>query len=206
MTISITRSVAFAIAIGFATGCSRPDPNRVQGYVEGEYVYVASPYGGALETLSVERGAHVKAGDPLFALELEPEKAKRDDAERRVAQARATLEDAKKGRRPSEIASLEAQLKQMRAGSVRSESELVRIEKLFRMGSGSEDDVDRARATRDQDIYKVAQFEADLKTAQLGLREDQITAAEANVRALEAALAKAEWDLAQKRQAAPQPG
>ena len=60
----------------------------------------------------------------------------------------------------------------------------------------------RAR-TRDQDSQRVAQLEADLKTAQLGSRIDQIAAAEANVRALEAALAKAEWDLSQKRQAAP---
>jgi HlyD family secretion protein len=45
-----------------------------------------------------------------------------------------------------------------------------------------------------------------LETAQLGSRSDQIAAAEANVRALEAALAKAEWDLSQKRQDAPQSG
>jgi HlyD family secretion protein len=174
--------------------------------VEGEYVYVAAPYGGALETLSVDRGVQVKAGDPLFALELEPEKSKRDDAQKKVEQARAQLEDAKKGKRPTEIASVEAQLKQMRAALVRSESELARIDKLFRMGSGSEDDVDRARATRDQDIYRVAQLEADLKTARLGQREDQVKAAEENLRSLESALAKAEWDLAQKHQTAPQAG
>jgi HlyD family secretion protein len=38
------------------------------------------------------------------------------------------------------------------------------------------------------------------------LRSDQIAAAEANVRALEAALARAEWDLSQKRQNALQAG
>ena len=32
-------------------GCARPEPDRVQGYVEGEYVYVASPLPGTLETL-----------------------------------------------------------------------------------------------------------------------------------------------------------
>jgi HlyD family secretion protein len=52
----------------------------------------------------------------------------------------------------------------------------------------------------------VARTEADLQTAKLGSRSDQIAAADANVRALEAALAKAEWDLAQKRQSAPEAG
>jgi HlyD family secretion protein len=66
--------------------------------------------------------------------------------------------------------------------------------------------VDRARSTRDQDRERVAQLEADLQTGRLGARTDQIAAAEANVRALEAALARAEWELAQKRQNAPQTG
>lgn len=67
-------------------------------------------------------------------------------------------------------------------------------------------DLDRARSTRDQDKKRVAQLEADLETARLGARPDQIAAAEATVRAHEAALARAEWNLAQKRQNAPQAG
>ena len=74
------------------------------------------------------------------------------------------------------------------------------------MGSGSQDDVDRARANRDQDFYRIAQYEADLKTARLGSRYDQVASAEANLGALESALAKAEWNLAQKRQAATPSG
>lgn len=204
MIRALGRYVFPALAIGL--GCAKPDPNRMQGYVEGEFVYVASPYAGAVETLSVERGATVKPGDALFMLDPEPQKAARDEAQRRVAQARASLEDLKKGKRPTEIAALEAMLNQMRAALQRSESELARVQKIFNMGSGSEDDVVRARAARDQDINRVAQAEADLKTGRLGGREDQIAAAEANVQALGAALAKAEWNLSQKSQAAPKAG
>lgn len=61
-------------------GCNKPTPNKVQGYIEGEFVFVASPLSGALQTLHVQRGAHVKAGDPLFELEDTSEKAARDQA------------------------------------------------------------------------------------------------------------------------------
>jgi len=194
-------------ALGLLAGCGRPASDKVQGFVEGEFVYVASPLAGALKTLYVQRGTQVRAGDPLFGLENTSEMAARDEAERRLAQARANLEDAKKGKRPSEIDSIEAQLKQARAALTLSERELVRQEKLTRTpGASSEQDLDRARSTRDQDSQRVAQLDADLKTARLGSRVDQVSAAEANQRAQEAVLARAEWDLSQKAQSAPQAG
>jgi HlyD family secretion protein len=64
--------------------CTEERQDSLQGYVEGEFVYIASPRAGALEKLHVQRGAHVKAGDPLFTLESALEKAA-------LEQARAAL-------------------------------------------------------------------------------------------------------------------
>ena len=187
-------------------GCGRQESNRVQGYAEGEFVYVASPLAGILEKLYVQRGDQVSAGDLLFDLDNTPEKAARDEAQRRLAQARANLEDAIKARRPSEIESIQAQLKQARAALSFSEIEFARQQKLLESGAVSTQAYDRAQSTRDQDRERVAQLEADLETANLGSRTDQIKAAEENVRAQEATLVRAEWDLSQKRQSAPQAG
>src|SRR5688500_12365234 len=110
--------------------CERPSSDRVQGYVEGEYVYVASPYAGALASLSVRRGKQANEGDPLFALEQVFEKAARDEAEKKLGQALANLEDAKKGKRPSEIESLKAQLKYAQATLRLSMQEVGRQERL----------------------------------------------------------------------------
>ena len=194
------------MAACLGAGCGQANPVRVQGYIEGEFVYVAAPGAGALEMLSVQRGQQVNQGDPLFALDSRPEQAARNEAERRVVQARASWEDAKKAKRPSEIESAQAQLQMARAALTLSEKELTRQEKLFKSSSASAEDVERARSQRDQDSKRVAQLEADLKTANLPSRTDQIAAAEANLRATEAALAKADWDLAQKRQVAPKAG
>lgn len=187
-------------------GCAKQDSGLLQGYVEGEFVYVASPFAGAIKKLAVQRGDQVEAGALLYSLEPDPEQTARDEAQRRMAQARANLEDARKGRRPTEMASLNAQLAQASAAAGLSEKELARQEQLSRSGATSKDDVDRARATHDQNKHRVVQLEADLKTAELGLRSDQIAAAEAEVHAREAALARAEWELAQKKQSAPLAG
>jgi HlyD family secretion protein len=197
---------AMMATMGILAGCSRREPEQVQGYVEGEYVYVASPLAGTLESLYVQRGVQVKQGDPLFALEGEPEKAAVDEAAQRLAQARATLEDLKKGKRPTEVEATEAQLRQAQAALTLSQEELARQEQLFSSGATTPQILDQARAVREQDRQRVAQLEADLKTARLGGRSDQIVAAEANARALEAAMAKAQWNLSQKRQTAPQAG
>jgi len=207
MTGQMTRRLAAALTgLTAAAGCDRPNGNGVQGYVEGEYVYVAAPSAGTLVTLSVQRGSEVTAGAPLFALDDTAETAAREEANRRLAEARATLADLTKGRRPPEIASLEAQLKQAQAAVARSEREYARLQLAGPSGSATPDEIERARSTRDQDRQRVVQLEADLQTARLGAREDQVRAAEATVRAREASLARAEWDLGQRRQAAPQAG
>ena len=194
------------LVLALLAGCTKRPSQRVQGYVEGEFVHIASPLAGQLDTLSVQRGAQVKMGDPLFALEHGMETAAREEAERKLAQAKATFEDVKKGRRSSELNSMDAQLGQARAALVLSEKEYARQEDLHRRGVSSAELLDRARATRDQDRQRVAQMEADLQTARLGSREDQVDAAEANVRALQAGVAQADWALSQKKQSAPQDG
>jgi HlyD family secretion protein len=200
-------AAALALLLWLPLGGCRPAPDsRVQGYVEGEFVYIASPLAGTVETLSVERGAKVKAGDSLFALDPEPEQSARGEADRRLAQGRAQLEDAKKGRRAPEIEAIDQQLGQARAASVLSAATFARQEKLYQSGASAANEFDAARAARDQDRHRVSQLEADLQMAALGSRDDQIAAAAANVRALEAALAKADWNLSQKWQAAPQAG
>lgn len=202
--VRLTGTLAAAVVL---MACQRPPSDRVQGYVEGEFVYVASPFAGALEALAVRRGQQVHEGEALFALERGSEKAARDEAERRLSQALANLEDARKGKRPTEIESLKAQLKQAQAALRLSRREVVRQEGLTTVpGAAVELEVDRARAARDQDRQRVAQLQADLDTALLGSRTDQVIAAEAEVRAREAALARAEWEFGQKRQQAPKSG
>ncbi|WP_395747248.1 HlyD family secretion protein [Prosthecobacter sp.] len=199
-------SISAVVLILGLSGCKRPPSNVLQGYVEGEFVYVSAPQGGKLTKLNVLRGAQVKAGDVLFELENVAETAARDEASHRVQQAKKTLEDAQKGKRPTELASLEAQLKQAREAAALSEIELARQLELTKSGAVAVDSTDQARSANIQNHKKVEQLEADLKTANLGMRSDAVAALEAEMKAREASLAKAAWDLSQKQQSAPHAG
>jgi HlyD family secretion protein len=77
---ALVSAVCISLGILFIGGCSKSPQDRFQGYVEGEFVYVASPLAGQLESLQVRRGDQVKAGEPLFALDETAEKAALDMA------------------------------------------------------------------------------------------------------------------------------
>jgi len=196
--------VALAGAVGLngmGTG-----PLEFQGYVEGEYVYVASPVAARLETLQVARGDRVAAGAPLFGLDRSGEVPPRDDAAARLARAEARLADLKKGARPSELETIEAQLAQAGAMMELSKAQLSRQERLVGSDFASQEALDQARATYQRDQARVAELKAQLETARLAARVDEIRAAEAEVAAAKAQLAEAEWRLDQMSPAAPQGG
>jgi HlyD family secretion protein len=205
MQIHRWRVLATAIATLLAA-CEKTDPNKLQGYVEGEFVFVASPLAGQLAELSVARGDQVKAGAALFTLDHAPEAAVVEQAERRLASAEAELADLRKGRRPTEIAGLEARLAQAQSARELAETEYQRIRQLFEGRVSPKKDLDAAEAALEQGRQRVSELEAELKTAQLGSRADQIRAAESNASALAAAVVEAKWKLDQKSQKAPKDG
>ena len=196
-------SFSFVLAALFVAGCSPNSSNVFQGYIEGEYVYVASPLGGALTNLAVARGDQVKTGQLLFELERGSEAAAVQQAEKNFAQAQSQLDDLNKGKRPTEIASVEAQLERAQASLKLSAAEFERREQLGGADVVSKEELDQARAQRDADKAQVDQLTADLETAKLGGREDAVRAAGAAVESQTAALDKARWSYDQKVQFAP---
>ena len=200
-----SRLCLFACAL-VLSACGPREPPSLQGYVEGEYVRVAAPFAGTLVKLDVKRGDTVAEGAPLFALEAESEDAARREAEAQVSRARAQLEDLRKGRRPTEIASVQAQLAQAQAAAVLSEKEYARQMDLVQKGFVSAQSADQARANRDRDRDKVAEMRNTLATAQAGARPDEIRAAEAQLKAAGESLAQADWRSRQKRVAATAAG
>jgi len=198
--------LAFAIAAcvtSLLAGCADRTPPGFPGYVEAEFVRVAAPLSGSLARLAVKRGDQVAANAPLFALESEQERAARAEAEARVSQAQATLANLGKGRRPPEIAAVEAQLAQAQAGLTQSEADLVRTQKLVAEKFLPPQKLDESTAARNRDRARVAELNAQLQVARMPARADEISAARAELKAASDALSQAQWRLDQKTQVAP---
>ncbi len=186
-------------------GCSRPPASTFQGYLEGDFVYIASPLAGRLDTLSVTKGSRIEAATTLFTLEHAAEAAAAQQAAARLAAAKARLADARKGSRPSELDALTARLAQARATAELSRLESDRQASLFKNQVIAESDYDRARLTHERDLRTLDDLTAQLSTARLGARPDAVAAAAEEVSAAAAALAQAEWSVAQKTCLAPGP-
>ncbi|HQU51093.1 MAG TPA: biotin/lipoyl-binding protein, partial [Casimicrobiaceae bacterium] len=122
------RALVLALAALALAGCGDAGPPQRQGYVEGEFVNVASPIAGRLDRLSVRRGDAVSAGAPLFALEAESEAAARRQAAEQVRAAEASLADLHSGKRPQELDVTRAQLAQARIEERKSATRLARDE------------------------------------------------------------------------------
>jgi len=198
--------VVAAASLAVLAACADEGPRIYQGYAEGEYVRVAAPFAGTLQSLAVKRGAQVKAGDPLFALEQENEAAARREAKERLRNAEAQLANLKKGKRAPELDAIRAQLAQAEAALKLSAVQLKRQEQLVAQNFISKERLDEARTAYDRDTQRVAELRAQLATARLAARPDEIKAAEYSVEAAKAALAQAEWRLAQKSVKAPVAG
>lgn len=200
---SPAKTALIALAALLLGACARREPSAYQGYLEGEFVYVAAPLAGQLERLAVTRGTRVEAGAPLFALEQSAEVSTMREAAERLRSAQARLADLRKGSRPSELAALDARLAQARAAAELSALELQRATKLHQTTVLSDDDFDRIRLNHEANTKQVAETAAQLDTARLGGRADLIAAAEAEAGAAQAALDRAGWSVAQKSRSAP---
>lgn len=195
--------VPVAAALLVLAGCGDAPSSGWSGYAEADYVYVAAPLGGRLETLVVKAGDTVHAGAPLFTLDDEAERAARDEAQARLASARAQAANIETGRRPQEIAVTEAQLAQARAQAALARSELQRQQQLVAQGFVSQARLDDARTALAQGEARVAELEAARAVARLPARRDERSAAAAQAEAASQALRASDWRTAQKRQTAP---
>ncbi|WP_111518280.1 HlyD family secretion protein [Cupriavidus phytorum] len=189
-----------------AAACGNDRTDSWQGYVEGEFVSVASPFAGRLDALSVQRGQQVVQGAALFALEADDERAARQQAEDQLRAAEATLQDLKTGKRPLEVEVSRAQLAQAQAQAQRSAAALRRDQRQYEIGGIAQAQLDESRAQASSDAARVRELQRDIDVARLPGREAQQAAQAAQVAAARAALAQAQWKLSRKTVAATQAG
>lgn len=171
------------------------DPKPVyNGYVEGQYLYIAPSVTGRIHSLAAREGDTVVAGAFLFDMDANQQRAALRAANARVAQAEANLRNLETGSREQEVEVIRASLEEARAQQTLMRSTLERTENLFAREIVTQAKVDADRAALERANAQVAQLEAQLEVAELPARDEQVIAAEATLQA-----ARAEADLAAAR-------
>jgi len=195
-----------AVLLCGLAGCSRRSDNSYQGYVEGKFVYVASPQSGRLDQLSVARGDTITVGKALFALDQEPEFSAELQARELLRSEEGRLEDLQTGKRPPEKEVIAAQLAQAKVEHQKAAEILKSDEAQYAAGGLPLTDLIAARAAVEANAALVRRYQSDLEVAELPGREAQIKAQTQVVAASRAALQQATWKLQQKKVAASRDG
>jgi HlyD family secretion protein len=193
-------------ALASTTACTNGKPSSYQGYVEGEFVHVASGVAGRLQHLLVQRGQTVEAATPLFDLEAEQEAAAVRQADDALSASRAQLADLGSGKRSAEIAVIEAQLAQASAAEQQSASQVARDTAQLDAGGISRMQLEASHAKHEVDAARVRELSGQLRVARLAARPEQIRAQSSQVAAAGAALDQSKVRLDEKHVVAAQGG
>ena len=171
-----------------------PDDSRLalQGNIDVRQVNLSFKVDGRIETLLVDEGDIVKAGQVIATLDkrythddLEAARARRDNAA-------AMLARLEHGSRPEEIDEARAQVAEQQATLVRTKQDYDRAERLVGQGAVSREDFDRAKAAQDEAKAQVEYAEKALRLAEIGPRQEDIDGGRAQLAAEVAAVLQAE--------------
>ena len=187
--------------------CDQSVAPAYQGYVEGEYLYLAAPQAGYLKSLDAARGSRVTAGQALFAIASDPDLQALDEAEARAGSAREKVENLKEPRRAPEVAALEANLQSAQAALRLARTRLAQQQALARARFVSQAALDEASSAHDQALAQVEAARQQLASyrATLG-RQAEVRGAQADLQAAAALVAQKRWLVERKAVSAPAAG
>ena len=173
----------FATILGAVFGPSEAGWN---GYIEGDYRYLAPIAGGRITQLAADEGAQIAAGDLLVTLDSAQERAALEGAQAQIAMAEANLDNLQTGSRAPEIAVIRASIDAAEAEAHLAQTDLERTKALAARAVASQAQLEQQQARLDAARAKSAQLRAQLEVAELPARAAQRLAAEASLRAARA--------------------
>lgn len=204
--VAVLALVALLIVAGLIFIPRLNGTKPLTGYVEGEPLYLAAPIAGTVRAMSVARGDEVKAGQPLFVVDPQQQAGAVGQAEAELAAAQDQAADIRKGQRPSELATLDANIAAAEAKARAADVTYKRTTELAAAGVASRQQLDDARAAAQSADAALAAARRQKETATLGARPDQVRAADARVAQAKAALAAAVARLGDLAPKAPEAG
>jgi HlyD family secretion protein len=183
---------------------SAPDPALVlYGNVDLRQVELAFNNSERIAAVLVQEGDRVKAGQILARLDVRRLKPQVEEAEAREAAQLHTVEKLHNGSRPEEIAQARANVAAAKADELNARDQYQRQQVLAENAATSRQDLENARAVLDVADAKLAVTQKALQLALVGPRKEDISEAEAELRADDAQSAFLHQELADAELVAP---
>ena len=161
---------------------------------------------GPLLEINVVPGQVVKKGDVLMRIDPRDYQVQVDLAQSRLDAAQANLDAMRKGARPEDVALLQAQVEEATASYTLAEKEFQRAQTLVESKTISASEFDAAHRTYTLAGLALNSAKKELEKGVAGARSEDISAAEAQIRGLEATLAAAKNSLDDTTLRAPYDG
>jgi HlyD family secretion protein len=176
------------------------------GYVEGDFVQLAPIEVTQVRSIAVARGDRVEPGEPIALTEDTDARIMVAQAEAALAQAKAQLADLLVGRRPEEIAVLEASVRTAKAQAAEAQRTFNRTRDLNKQGFATQAQLDDSTTQVEVSQAAIGQSEANLAVGRLPARSEAIKAAENAVKVAQTVLDQARWRLSKRTIEAAAPG
>ncbi|WP_165079494.1 MULTISPECIES: secretion protein HlyD [unclassified Desulfovibrio] len=204
---ALVLACAGAAVAGWKLYEGRKQPGLVLfGNVDIRQVDLGFRVGGRIEAVLVDEGDTVAEGQPLARLDADILRQQRDQAAARLAGQKADLARLERGYRAEEVAQARAQVAAARAVAENAAINLHRVTAMRQSNAISQKELDNARAADREAAARLRSNEDQLDMLLSGYREEDVLAQRAAVAAAEAALRRAEIDLADGVLHAPQKG
>ena len=202
-------ALAAALGVGLP-GCQNaaaPAAPVFSGYVEGEYLYLSAPAAGYLQTQDAPRGAHVNAGQPVFAIATDPDAQALAEVQARASAASLKVRNLQTPRRQPELAALQANVDAALAAQRVAQSHWQQQQALAQARFISTAALDDARSRLEQATAQAEAARQQLAASRVPIgRDPEVQAAEAEALAADAQVAQKRWAVARKAVAAPVTG
>jgi HlyD family secretion protein len=189
------------------SACGSPAPGvRGSGTVEATEITVAARTSGELLEVRFKEGEQVKRGDVLAEIEAEDIRLQINQQEQRLEQARAQLDILLSGAREEDVRQAEARLAQVRQAFELARTSYKRVQRLYKGGSATSSELDKAETEYEQARARVSSAEAQLDKLTGEARPEEIRAARAKVAEAQAGLQRLKRHLEDATITAPRSG
>lgn len=199
---------ALLLAAAIIWYLSRPanNPLVLHGNVDIRQVALTFNASERIATMNVEEGDRVHKGDILATLNKLPLELSIEKCQTDIAEQQAVVAKMHNGSRPEEIAEAAASMQAAQAEAANAAADYRRMSLLYANNAISKQALDAAEAKAKSTAANLAKASSAHELAFKGYRQEDVTAAEAQLQSLRAQLKTAQYNLSQATLIAPQDG